>query len=515
MHVYVSGAWVEGYLDETPRDGWVPISVHRRVVLGPAEQQFFVRQPQLSMLLGYLRMLGPRRVLRKVVSRRSESVRNDAWVSIGVGTGPDGEAVHFVDPSGPRGVERLLVPGELVVAADPDALTVAAGALVPRAAEAAWSDLAAGARSELVALGGWRPETGDDAVVSPATWDEVRRLVARTPAAYEPLPPAPPRSERRERTAASPSTDRAGEGFHLFGYGQYAKTQVIPNLGQEVRLDCVHELDPLQIGPIDHDPRIAWDTSGVPRQDEAIRNAVLAGYHHTHAPLAVELLDRGARHLVVEKPIASDVEQLDALLAALDRHPESRVHVAFHRRYSPFNRLLAEDLGAGPISLAATVYEVPLPARHWYRWPVVGNAVVSNGCHWIDYFLHLNGYAEVQQLAATRLASQLALSIELANGASAVISLRHEGAPRLGVRDQCVFWSGEATAVIEDQRRYEAERGFRKLRTRTTHLYGGNEAMYREFGHRISADLPGDDRRSIEVSARATLELARLADGGS
>lgn len=514
MHVYVNGAWVEGYLDQTPRPGWIPISVHRRVVLGPAAEQYFVRQPQLSMLLGYVRMLGPRRVVRKVVSRRRESVRNDAWVSVGVGTDPDGGPVHFIDPSGPNGVERLLVPAALVVAAGPASLEVTAGAFVPRAG-AAWSDLATDARAELVALGGWRPETGTEAVVSSATWDEVRRLVATTPVAYEPLPAPPPPSERRERVDAPQPPVGTGEGFHLFGYGQYAKTQVIPNLGREVRLDCVHEIDPLQIGPIDDDPRITWDTSGVPREDEAIRNAVLAGYHHTHAPLAVELLDRGARHLVVEKPIASSVEQLDALLDALDRHPDARVHVAFHRRYSPFNRLVAEDLGAGPISLAATVYEVPLPVRHWYRWPIVGNAVVSNGCHWIDYFLHLNGYADVHRLAADQLASQLALSIELVNGASAVISLRHEGAPRLGVRDQCVFWSGEATAVIEDQRRYEAERGFRKLRTRTTHLYGGNEAMYREFGRRISADLPGDDRRSIEVSARATLELARLADAGT
>ena len=147
---------------------------------------------------------------------------------------------------------------------------------------------------------------------------------------------------------------------------------------------------------------------------------------------AVELLDRGARHVIIEKPIATSTDQLDALLAAMDRHPQARVHVAFQRRYSPFNAPLLADLGGAPVSMAATVYEVPLPARHWYRWPVVGGPVVSNGCHWIDHFLFLNGYAEVVRLQADRLASQIVLGIDLQNGASCSISLRHEGAPVRG-----------------------------------------------------------------------------------
>ncbi len=258
---------------------------------------------------------------------------------------------------------------------------------------------------------------------------------------------------------------------------------------------------------------MAWDTSGRPREGEAIRNAAVAGYHHTHAPLVVELLDRGARHVVVEKPIATTTAQLDLLLDAMARHPDARVHVAFQRRYLSFNPYLLADLGGAPISMSATVFEVPLPARHWYRWPVVGNAVVSNGCHWIDHFLHLNEMAQVTHLHAQRLGSQLVLAIELDNGASASISLRHEGSPRRGVRDRCTYWHGDATATIDDLREYTAERGYRKLRSRSAHPYRSLEDMYAEFARRIALDLPGDPVEVTRRSAATTLELARLLDG--
>jgi predicted dehydrogenase len=513
VHVLERGAWVTGFLDATPIDGTVRITVHRQVALAPADDQYFVRPPRISMLVSYLRMLGPRRVVRKVVSRRSEATRNDSWLTVGVGLTEAGAAVGFVAPAGPRAVERTVVPVTLCFPVDQGAVAGPVVHFEPSASAVRWAALDESLAAELPPLVGWRAETGTVAEVGPAAQAAIAQLVASPPPTLFRAVPVPP--------AASPVTERqiaVGSGasgpsrFHCFGYGQYAKTQVLPNLGSHVSLACVHEIDPLQIGPIDPASPISWDTSGRPRADEEIELAAVAGYHHTHAPLAVELLDRGARHVIIEKPIATSTDQLDALLAAMDRHPQARVHVAFQRRYSPFNAPLLADLGGAPVSMAATVYEVPLPARHWYRWPVVGGAVVSNGCHWIDHFLFLNGYAEVVRLQADRLASQIVLGIDLENGASCSISLRHEGAPVRGVRDLNVFWRGDATVTIEDMRRYSAERGFRSARGRRGHPYASLEAMYAEFGRRMVDDLPGDRPAELRTSAATTLELARLLD---
>lgn len=520
MYVYGSGAWTRGYLDETPSARQVRISVHRQIALAPTPDQYFVRPPDLAMLLSYLRMLGPRRVVRKVLSRRDESGRNDAWVSVGLGRAwsedhGEGEPVLFVVASGPQASERVVVARDLVSPVAAGTLDrTPAGHLRAAAGAPPWAGLGSPAARELEALAGWSPEAGTEVVLSEETRAELVGLL-EDPAvrSYEVLddpPPPSPCRERHEHTPSPPDQDRPR--FHCFGYGQYAKTQVIPNLGARLELDCVHEINPVQIGPVADEPGPTWDTSAHPRSDEVIENAVVAGYHHTHAPTAVELLDRGVRHVVIEKPAATTHHQLEALVDAMSRHPEAKVHVAFQRRYSPFNRLLRSDLGDGPMSLAATVYEVPLPARHWYRWPASGNAVVSNGCHWIDHFLHLNGYPPVTRLEGSRLASQVVLGIELDNGASASISLRHEGAPRRGVRDLCVFFRGEASAVVEDQRRYRAEQGFRQKRLRTVHPYQSLEDMYQEIGRRIEGDLAGDSIESLRASTTATLDLAELVE---
>lgn len=514
MHVYGNGAWIAGLLDATPGVGEVRISVHRQVAIAPADEQFFVRRAQAGMVVSYLRMLGPRRVVRKVISRRGEATRNDAWLTIGIGTDEGGAPVGFVTTTGARAAERVVVADELCFAVDEDALGRPAAHLHPRQGAEPWRAVGEVLATALGPLVGWRRESGEPVALATPAQQALVALVLDPPAGgYVALesPPAP--SPVRERVGgAVPPGAASRPQFTLFGYGQYAKTQVIPNLGEQLELACVHEIDPLQLGPVEEGAAVAWDTAPRPRPDEAIEHAAVAGYHHTHAPLAAELIERGARHVVLEKPVASSLDELEELLGALDRHPEARVHVAFQRRYSAFNPLLVRDLGGGPISMAATVYEVPLPARHWYRWPVVGNAVVSNGCHWIDHFLYLNGYAGVTQLHAERLSTQVVLGLELANGASGLISLRHEGAPRRGVRDRCTFWHDDASATIDDLRRYSAEQGFRRLRPRSAHPYAALEAMYREFGRRITADLPGDPPEQIRATAAVTLELACLVD---
>ena len=509
MHVLIQDSWVE-FLDRAETDDKKRIEIRRQLALAPATGQYFVRQADVTMLWAYLRALGPRRVLRKIRSRRAESNRNDAWLSVGVGT-VDDEDVVFVITAARASVTRSVVakglywpwpadrplpePGHF--RAQPDARTLEDHEL-----------------TALAPLVGWAPEMGELPVDSSVVDGILKLVCSDRPRGFVALPRSPLPNPPQERLEAK--TPPGEVGFTCFAYGQYAKTQAIANLSKFVPLTCVHDIDPVQLGPVSElDEDLAWDSSPVPRPDEKIANAVLAGYHHNHAPNAVDLIDRGARHVIIEKPLAVSHDQLDDLLAAMAAHPEARVHAGFQRRHSPFNGRLLKDLGHGPVSMSATVYEVPLPDHHWYRWPVVGNSVVSNGCHWIDYFCFLNEFADVVQTTATAMPSHVTLGLELSNGASASISLRHAGSPRLGVRDLCTFWSGENTVTIEDNSRYVAENGYHRRRPVSCPRLQSHENMYVEFGRRISADAPGDSRRSIEVSTRAMLDLAALVDAST
>lgn len=508
-----AGRWQGGYLDQCVVPGRVRVRVHVQAALRKADDQFFVRQRDLRMVLAYTMAFGPARVMRKIRSRQSEAVRNDAWLSIGLGWADlhgGGEVpVAFVAASAPKGVERLVLPLELVQQVEDAAWTGApqhyiGGIDLHR-------DLGPDAAAALDDLAGWQPEEGTSPSLVPAVWQRIEELLAKPPSRWIASDPRPASSAVRERVEAGPIPD-GKPTYHVFGFGQYAKVNAIANLDKQLHLAGVHEINPAQIGPVPTVAAAALDTSPTPREGEKIENAVLAGYHHTHGPIAVQLLDGGTRHVIIEKPLTTTFEQLDDLLAAMRRNPGARVHAAFQRRHSPFNRLVRRDLGSGPVSMSATVYEVPLPARHWYRWPLVGNSVVSNGCHWIDYFVHLNDYAEVVDQRAVVLPSQVVLMLELSTGASCSISLRHEGSPRLGVRDHISLWSGDATATIEDNCRYRSEKGFGRSRSASCARLRAHEAMYVEFARRIEQDEAGDSLRSIDVSTRAMLTLAELVD---
>ncbi len=106
-----SGQWRPDYLDQSVVPGAVRVHVLTQVALCRADQQFFVRPRDIRMVLAYARAFGPSRMLRKVRSRQAETVRNDAWLSVGIGRlgdvgetdidGQDGDLVGFVATSAP------------------------------------------------------------------------------------------------------------------------------------------------------------------------------------------------------------------------------------------------------------------------------------------------------------------------------------------------------------------------------------------------------------------------------
>jgi len=322
-----------------------------------------------------------------------------------------------------------------------------------------------------------------------------------------------------ERLPSATRRPQASLDAVLFGYGNYAKTAILPNLPRSIRVTTIHEVDPLQMPralqrPVRGGHRVAWDTAPFLRDDEAPGVAFIAGFHHDHAPLAAEVLRRGGV-AVVEKPLVTSGEHLRELLVAL-RAPGSRLFGCFHKRYSPFNALALEDLGiaagAGdPVSYHCLVYEVPLPARHWYRWPSSRTCIVSNGCHWLDHFLFLNDYAAVRAKSLVAAPDgTVSCTVTLANGAFFTMTLTHRGSERLGVRDHVELRANGVTVTIENGARYRAEGRDRVLRVRRQNRLAIYGTMYRDIGAKIVAGADGDSLRSVEASSRLALALDRL-----
>lgn len=527
MRCLLGKRWQDGLLDAHRGADEVRIQVLAWLRLERLDDLYFQRPRSLRLVWNYAREIGVAATLTKIASRHEERFRNESFLVTGIGrvleapvdtTLARDELVAFVAPRHPAAVEHVVVARTLVRPLARDlAQRLRPGRLlvVERGRDASPTEGA-----ELRALAGWSPASGAglDPSIAAAALDraEVELREARWASAQalvvDDTPPAV-----AERSGAPQAASGRAMRAVLFGYGNYAKTAILPNLPASIRVAAIHEVDPLQMPRALHRPvrgghRVVWDTSPELRPDESPDVAFIAGFHHTHAAIAADVLRRGGV-AVVEKPLVTTETELQALVATL-RTTNGRLFGCFHKRYSPFNALAREDLGVSAgeaISYHCLVYEVPLPARHWYRWPSSRSCIVSNGCHWLDHFLFLNDYAEVQD-ASLVLArdGSVACAVTLTNDAFFTMTLTHRGSERLGVRDHVELRANGVTVTIENGARYRAEGRDRVLRVRCQNRLAAYPTMYRRIGAAIDAGLPGDSLRSIEESSRLALRLDAL-----
>ncbi len=172
------------------------------------------------------------------------------------------------------------------------------------------------------------------------------------------------------------------------------------------------------------------------------------------------------------------------------------------------NILLARDIDiTKPIDMHCIVYEIPLPELHWYNWPSSRSRLVSNACHWIDYFLFLNSYADIKEKYIWNpRGNDLSIQIKLINEAYLSFSLTDVGSIRLGVRDYIELRQKEITVRMLDSSLYIAEDNNKIIRRKKINPLQSYSKMYREISNKISRRENGDNLNSL-LSSRLTLEL--------
>jgi predicted dehydrogenase len=532
MRVLTIG-WDGGYLDEHLFRGSCRIDVEVWANVIPLTSVYFEPPSDWILLKNYLGEVGWREVSRKIRSRLAERPRNVRYVSCGTGRIVEadeagglapGDRVAFVAPVHPAAMERVVLHHHLVTRLPDETSASGSGRLLyskdrHEAEVQEWSQRVAG----------WSPFS------SPATTSVAGPPVASGPRpAHDDVRPTPlqaaegaeivrycAEAERRGpvqllskgdpvQTRRAPTASLRGRRptAILFGYGNYAKTIVIPNVSDHLEVIGVHEIDPVQVGR-HPDRRRAWSTAADHEPDERADTYLIAGYHHCHAALAIGALERGAA-AVVEKPIVTTRAQLEELEAAV-RRTSCPLFACFQKRYSPFNSMALEDLEVdpgGPISFHCLVYEVPLPERHWYRWMTSGSRLLSNGCHWVDHFLFLNGFprctAHSLKLARN---GDISVTLDADNGAFFSMVLTDSGSARIGMQNYVELRHHDRTVRIVNDSQYRAEGPRKILRRRHLDRLHGHRRMYREIAARVARKDPGDDVRWNARSCEVVLNL--------
>lgn len=137
---------------------------------------------------------------------------------------------------------------------------------------------------------------------------------------------------------------------------------------------------------------------------EAIYNP-LPNSHH--AEWTIRALEAG-KHVLCEKPLASNAEEARQMAAAAERSGRRLVE-AFHWRFHPLAARMREVIESGTLGAvrhveATMCIPLPLPNDIRYRFDLAGGATMDVGCYTISVVRYLAGGEPAVRAATARLA---------------------------------------------------------------------------------------------------------------
>ncbi len=514
MKILTGKKWRGGFLDYHRNKTEYRIQVLAFKNIEKLEDVYHTRAKSLRLLINYLPVVGVQGLITKTWSRLREDRRNEKYISCGFGrileTADEsvfkiGDTVGFVAPWHPALAERIVLPKELIS-------KVSSGSNAPKILDNGILYLPLQGKKEGIwwkKLKAWSIYSGMDIPsdvqvrvaqelndeLKNTEWSSVEVIDTKNP---EPI------SDTKGKIIHEKMSVKRGV---LFGYGNYAKINIIPYSRPFVEINSVHEIDPTQIYI---EKRVEkWDAAPLPRENEKADVFYVASYNHTHNDITLHALKHGA-YVVVEKPVVMDYDELSLLEGAL-KQSGRKLFIGFHKRYGTFNKLAMKDLGVkrgDPISYHSIVYELRQPEFFWYNWPVSRSTFLSNGCHQVDHFLHLNNWSKPIDSDIKLLQDgAVEVWIELENGATFTTTFSEKGSLRVGPRDIVELKVHGKNVRITDAIKYMSEDNHRIIRRKRIFKTDSYREMYQEIGRKIANNEEGDSVESVIMTSKIMLEL--------
>jgi predicted dehydrogenase/threonine dehydrogenase-like Zn-dependent dehydrogenase len=127
--------------------------------------------------------------------------------------------------------------------------------------------------------------------------------------------------------------------------------------------------------------------------DPNINTVAILTRHDSHADLVIKALQAG-KHVFVEKPLAINSSQLEAINQQLNANSQSLLTVGFNRRFAPLATTLHSLFSnfKEPKYIHYRVNAGYIPLNHWTQDPQLGGGrIIGEACHFIDFITFLVG----------------------------------------------------------------------------------------------------------------------------
>jgi predicted dehydrogenase/threonine dehydrogenase-like Zn-dependent dehydrogenase len=215
------------------------------------------------------------------------------------------------------------------------------------------------------------------------------------------LPDAPDAPEIHLRGHRKARADRID--YALVGAGAFGTSMLVPQMerrSDRYFLRAVVSRDAVRGGNFARSKQIEILASEIEPilSNPDIDLVVAATRHNEHAAQVIAALKAG-KHVFVEKPLALNWDELDAIVQcyrALSEKP--LLMVGFNRRFSPAIQALAKEIAGRHVPLVAN-YRLNagyLPANHWTQGPEGGGRNIGEACHMYDVFRLLAGSPAIE-----------------------------------------------------------------------------------------------------------------------
>ena len=267
----------------------------------------------------------------------------------------------------------------------------------------------------------------------------------------------------------------AGKGnIGIIGAGNFTKMTMLPALkSASATITTIASAGGLSGTTMAQKYGIAKSTTNYKEmlKDDAIDLVMITTKHNMHAQMVLESL-KANKHVFVEKPLALNNTELDAIIAA---HTHGKtLTVGFNRRFSPHIQKIKQLVGNAPINVIATMNAGHIPANVWvHDMKVGGGRIIGEACHFIDLITFLTG-SKVKAVCMNAMGvnpqentDNATILLQYENGSTGVINYFANGSKAYS-KERVEVYSQERTAIMDNFRVTKGYgfKGFSKLKTK-------------------------------------------------
>jgi predicted dehydrogenase/threonine dehydrogenase-like Zn-dependent dehydrogenase len=272
----------------------------------------------------------------------------------------------------------------------------------------------------------------------------------------------------------------------IVGAGNFTKMTILPTLkrlnAQVKYISSANGLNATALAKKYDIPDVTTDNQSI-FNDKEVSLIFITTRHNSHATLTKAALKSG-KHVFVEKPLALNEEELDAVVNAYEE-AEGSLIVGFNRRFSPHVQKMKALLGNSQMNVIATMNAGFIPAESWvHDMKVGGGRIVGEACHFIDLITYLTG-SVVTAVCMNAMGSSpedhtdnASILLKYKNGSTGVINYFSNGSKAYS-KERVEVYSQERTLVLDNFRKLEGY-GFRGFSKMSTKLDKGHKGMYEQ-----------------------------------